>query len=641
MSDPKRCPQCGDPLPPEVLQGLCPACLLWQGAASETSGRGTAPFAPPEIARLTELFPQLEIIELLGQGGMGAVYKARQPALERFVALKSLGSDGANETGFESRFTREARALARLSHPSIVGVHEFGEAGGLHYFIMEYVDGANLRQLQKAGRLSTRDALQIVPQICDALQYAHDEGVVHRDIKPENVLIDRKGRVKIADFGLAKILGVSPETARLTAEGHVMGTPHYMAPEQLEHPLEVDHRADIYSLGVVFYEMLTGELPLGKFAAPSRKVQIDVRLDEVVLRALEKEPELRYQHASEVRTGVESLSSPAPASPRVGEPAGVAAPTQTRLTLPRVVLGCVVGFVLLAVGSVVLFRALMAPDSRRNLAPSERQQATQTESRQVAQYQATPQPDGSLRGALPQGWIELVAVSAHPPDGKRWWRPDGRECTGELFKNEGLKVYPSEVQQAREFVFRLHGLPTDASQPSLAIDGPANLASGGAMNRQGESIPGYYLLSAALPGKARTVTARAGVALGPWETLHEHRGPNSGSASFRHNGVDWIVSFLNAVEKAGGGFVVSLTHTPTELETRVAAVDGEGKEHFTGHGQRNTFADSAHHTATFDELPLSKVTAFRLQTRPYTWVEFPNVALNPQQQSSSPSKAQP
>src|SRR6185436_16507966 len=130
----------------------------------------------------------------------------------------------------------------------------------------------------------------------------------HRDIKPENVLVDKQGRVKIADFGLAKLLGKDPLGARLTRSAEVMGTPHYMAPEQMEKPLEVDHRADIYSLGVVFYEMLTGQLPHGRFALPSQRVQIDVRLDEVVLRTLEREPERRYQHASDVKTDVETIA---------------------------------------------------------------------------------------------------------------------------------------------------------------------------------------------------------------------------------------------------------------------------------------------------------------------------------------------
>jgi tetratricopeptide (TPR) repeat protein len=182
----------------------------------------------------------------------------------------------------------------------------------LHYFLMEYVAGLNLRQVERTRKLSPREALQIIPQICEALQYAHDEGIVHRDIKPENVLLDKKGRVKIADFGLAKILGREPQDFHLTGAGQVMGTPHYMAPEQVEHPQEVDHRADIYSLGVVFYEMLTGELPLGKFAPPSSRphgMQIDVRLDDVVLHALEKEPGRRYQHASQVKTDVESIAT--------------------------------------------------------------------------------------------------------------------------------------------------------------------------------------------------------------------------------------------------------------------------------------------------------------------------------------------
>jgi serine/threonine protein kinase len=186
---------------------------------------------------------------------------------------------------------------------------------------MEFVDGVNLRQLLHTGRIAPREALAIVPQICDALQFAHDQGIVHRDIKPENILIDRRGRVKVADFGLAKLVGndgraelplgqadqqVGP--TNLTAAGKVMGTPNYMAPEQMDHPNEVDNRADIYALGVVFYQMLTGELPGKRIEPPSSKVQIDVRLDEIVLRALEKKPELRYQQASVLKTQVETIA---------------------------------------------------------------------------------------------------------------------------------------------------------------------------------------------------------------------------------------------------------------------------------------------------------------------------------------------
>ena len=307
----KKCPQCGATLPTGALEGLCPACLLKQGATAETAAPSDfPPFQPPTLEEVAKAFPQLEIIALIGRGGMGAVYKARQPALDRYVALKILPPQVAAGPGFADRFNREARALARLSHPNIVAVHEFGQANGLPFLIMEFVDGLNLRQLERAGKLSPREALQIVPQICEALQFAHDEGIVHRDIKPENILLDKKGRVKIADFGIAKIIGREAEIG-LTETGGSVGTPQYMAPEQAEKPESVDHRADIFSLGVVFYEMLTGELPLGKFSPPSGKVKVDVRLDEVVLRALEKEPERRYQHASQVKTAVNNIASTA------------------------------------------------------------------------------------------------------------------------------------------------------------------------------------------------------------------------------------------------------------------------------------------------------------------------------------------
>lgn len=304
----RLCPQCAAPLPKDAPSGICPKCLLNAGFESQSgmSGHPATGFTPPEPAELAKHFPQLEIIEMLGAGGMGVVYKARQVALDRLVAVKILPPNTGSDPQFAERFSREARALAKLNHPNIVGVYDFGKAGPYYYFLMEFIDGVNLRQMIKAQRIEPREALAIIPQVCDALQYAHDQGVVHRDIKPENLLMDRRGRVRIADFGLARLLG--PVDVRLTQSQHVMGTPHYMAPEQFEKPLAVDHRADIYSLGVVLYEMLTGELPLGRFDLPSHKVQVDVRLDDIVLKTLAKEPERRYQAASEVKSEVETLA---------------------------------------------------------------------------------------------------------------------------------------------------------------------------------------------------------------------------------------------------------------------------------------------------------------------------------------------
>jgi serine/threonine-protein kinase len=258
---------------------------------------------------LSERFPKLHILELIGAGGMGAVYKARQKGLDRVVAIKILPEEFGCDVTFALRFTREARTLARLNHPNIVSVYEFGHVEDTYYFLMEYVEGSTLREVVSAKQLAPDAALAIVPHLCDALQYAHDQGVIHRDIKPENILISIDGTVKIADFGLSRILGSESQEDNLTGTHQVMGTPRYMAPEQLEGSHRVDHRADIYSLGVVIYEMLTGELPIGRFAAPSTKVQIDVRLDEVVLRTLEKEPRRRYQQASQIKSDVQSITS--------------------------------------------------------------------------------------------------------------------------------------------------------------------------------------------------------------------------------------------------------------------------------------------------------------------------------------------
>ena len=349
---------------PDAPQGLCPACLM--KSAFETRGANEpadskSAFVPPPVEQIARLFPQLEIVELLGQGGMGAVYKARQPSLDRFVALKILPPKSAGDPGFAERFNREARALARLNHPNIVAVYDFGQAGDMPYFLMEYVEGSTLRQVERSYKLTPSNTIAIVMQICEALQFAHDEGVVHRDIKPENILLDHKGRVKIADFGIAKVLDQPPQDIALTGAKDVVGTAPYMAPEQLENPQNVDHRADIFSLGVVFYELLTGELPLGKFQTPSQKVQIDVRLDEVVLHTLEKEPERRYQQASEVKTDVATIAAtPSGAVPPVQEsPPTVQAAAPT---VPAKSSGWKVGVVVgvLGLAALVLLLGLMA-----------------------------------------------------------------------------------------------------------------------------------------------------------------------------------------------------------------------------------------------------------------------------------------
>jgi len=297
----------------DPFHGLNPADLMATAAMPTDGGADTLPLTQrdlPTLAEIAAAFPDLEILDLIGHGGMSAVFRARQPKLDRVVALKVLPKSLAATPGFAERFTREGRVLARLSHPNIVTVHDFGESGGFCYLIMEYVDGVNLRQAMRAGRFTPEQALNIIPVMCEALQYAHSQGVLHRDIKPENILLDAKGKVKIADFGIAKILDEKGDGGMmLTQSGARLGTAPYMAPEQIERPGRVDHRADIYSLGVVFYEMLTGELPLGRFAAPSEKSAVSGNMDEVVFRALAKERERRQQSAGEFKTQIEGVAS--------------------------------------------------------------------------------------------------------------------------------------------------------------------------------------------------------------------------------------------------------------------------------------------------------------------------------------------
>lgn len=288
---------------PEQMRGLL-------AAGSSRVTRALRQWEPPAVEALQKLLAQYEIVAFIARGGMGAVYKAKQRALGRAVAVKILPPDIVDDDlDYAERFKREARAMASLSHPHIVAVHEAGETPeGLLYFVMEYIEGTDLAQLvRSAGRLDTERALDITRQVCEALAFAHAGGIVHRDIKPSNIMIDKSGHVKVADFGLAKI-DLPEDAGQLTGGGVALGTPDYMAPETLSPLMPVDQRADLYAVGVMLYQMLTGDVPRGRFPLPSVVVPgIDARLDAIVDKAMQTDREQRYSSAVEMREALESI----------------------------------------------------------------------------------------------------------------------------------------------------------------------------------------------------------------------------------------------------------------------------------------------------------------------------------------------
>jgi hypothetical protein len=291
MEEKKTCPACGTELDPDRLEDLCPRCLLEEGMEEPPVPDGEA-FAVPAAEDLAPLFPGLTILGFLGRGGMGAVYRVRHERLGRDLALKVVPRDPGGDGSFPERFLREAQVLAGLSHPGIVRVIDFGEAGPYLFLLMEFAGGGSLRSLLRQGRVEPERAVRIARDLCDALGYAHERGVVHRDVKPENVLLDERGHVSVADFGLVKVFAERPDSS-LTGTRQILGTPHYMAPEQVERPAEVGPPTDVYAVGVLLYEMLTGRLPLGRFPVPSEVAESPVGLDDVVLRALDQDPARR------------------------------------------------------------------------------------------------------------------------------------------------------------------------------------------------------------------------------------------------------------------------------------------------------------------------------------------------------------
>lgn len=269
--------------------------------------------------RLADDIEGYRLEKLVGVGGMGEVHRATQLSLNRTVAVKLLNPELAKDPSFVARFQKEAAALATLSHPNIVSIVDKGKAADTYYLVMEFVDGPSMREQMRAPLLSPQDGLRMMLEICRAVDYAHRRGVIHRDLKPENILFDKQAGLiaKVTDFGLASFLDDNSARFALTSTHVSMGTLSYMAPEQRVDAKNADARADIFSLGVILYELLVGEVPLGTFDPPSkRKPDIDPRLDAIVGRCLKPDPNDRYASvaalAADLEPLVPGLSSQAP-----------------------------------------------------------------------------------------------------------------------------------------------------------------------------------------------------------------------------------------------------------------------------------------------------------------------------------------
>ena len=401
---------------------------------------GAGAWQPPTMEEAAQLFPGYEVLRLLGRGGMGAVYQARQIELDRFVALKLLPIEISVDRDFADRFRREARALAKLHHPHIIAVHGFGETSEGHlFFVMEFVEGANLHEIIRQVGLDPDQALSLAGQVCTALAYAHGKGVVHRDIKPANIMVNAEGRVKVADFGLARLTG--PATEAFTMTGIVMGTPDYMAPEQMQ-GMNVDHRADLYSVGVMLYEMLCRQVPQGIFARPSQCIGCDKRLDDIVIRAMQQQPELRYQSSAEMKADLETARTPPPAPPSLPAPI----PKRSPLLLYA---GLVVALLTAVAGSLLLIQPKPKPPTPATPTPATPIPATPTPATPTpaTPTPATPKPEA----APPSTPAPRAATPApKPPSATGKWLAEQEPQWQAAFANEVSTPFEKNVADLKK-----------------------------------------------------------------------------------------------------------------------------------------------------------------------------------------------
>lgn len=344
----ERCVQCGAPLPRIRIQAPAPS----------------APQAPPpganpggQLSQGQTLAGRYTILGIIGRGGMGCIYRVRDNTLNEDVALKTLLPQFVRDKMVVERFFNEAKIARKLAHPNIVRVHDIGAADGMVYISMELVRGQSLRnqmeRLAPGQRLPAGEILRIAEDLCVALEYAH-QYTIHRDIKPENIMVDEQGRVKLMDFGISKLMA----NTRMTGASVVMGTPFYMSPEQLRNSRDVDARADVFSVGVVLYETLTGSVPTGVPKPPSLVVPtLPKRVDDIVGKCVEPDPAKRYQNAGELRAALRSLRQEMEQGP-------AAAPKPTTRTRAVALPGNVVGWLLTLAGLLATGGALYAVEQQ-------------------------------------------------------------------------------------------------------------------------------------------------------------------------------------------------------------------------------------------------------------------------------------
>lgn len=264
-----------------------------------------AGFIAPEPADLAPLFPGYEIQCLIATGGMGAVYCAVQKSLDRTVALKILPIEFSKDAAFCTGFEAEAKAMARLNHPNLIGVFDFGEVNGMLYIIMEYVPGKSVYHSAYGQAIDPVEVIRLVSGICHGLAHAHENGIIHRDIKPSNILLDLSAQPKIGDFGLAR-----PIEWKIDEGAEIFGTPHYTAPEVVSSPQSVDYRADIFSVGVMLHELLTSKLPADDPRSASAIIRCDARFDAIIQRATQPLPAARYASAHEMANDLQAILTP-------------------------------------------------------------------------------------------------------------------------------------------------------------------------------------------------------------------------------------------------------------------------------------------------------------------------------------------